>query len=149
MEKIWELILILALAGTVLIVRPKDFKFRNFKTWKRETHKGARKKFSIDRKQCIRDLVVLAVIFAVSFFMESVVFQWNSFGSKAYEQTVTLEEADNIKTQFGRKVYEYSLDGSYLGSIYLNYESEKEIKTVIDLTYQNSYQQEENGSTRN
>ena len=143
MEKIWELILILALAGTVLIVRPKDFKFRNFKIWKRETHKGARKKFSIDRKQCIRDLAVIAVIFAVSFFMESVVFQWNSFGSKAYEKTVTLEEADNIKTQFGRKVYEYSLDGSYLGSIYLNYESEKEIKTVIDLTYQNSYQQEE------
>lgn len=153
MEKIWELILLLALAGVVFIIKPKGFHFNSLTAWReafkkkkeygRKKTSGGKKQPAMDVKKVLRDVAVIAAILGISLFVEGVVFQWNALGSKAYEETVEFDNTNGMNNKLWKKIYEFELDGRYVSSIYLNYESDTDIESTIDITYNNGYQKEE------
>lgn len=101
------------------------------------------KQIAQNKKTYLRDLIAILVIVLISFFTEHVLLQWNAFKNGDYEKTYLMEEADEIENKWGKRTYQFHLDGQYVSSVYLNFQSEKNIESEIQVVFYDGYGNEE------
>ena len=75
-----------------------------------------------NQKKYLRDLFVILGIIMLAFLAEHILLQWNSFKSEKFEQTYSLDRADEITNKWGQRTYSFNLDGRYISSAYLNFQ---------------------------
>ena len=54
-----------------------------------------------NQKKYLRDLFVILGIIMLAFLAEHILLQWNSFKSEKFEQTYSLDRADEITNKWG------------------------------------------------
>ena len=63
-----------------------------------------------NQKKYLRDLFVILGIIMFAFLAEHILLQWNSFKSEKFEQTYSLDRADEITNKWGQRTYSFNLD---------------------------------------
>lgn len=92
-----------------------------------------------NQKKYLRDLFVILGIIMFAFLAEHILLQWNSFKNEKFEQTYSLERADEITNKWGQRTYSFNLDGRYISSAYLNFQSDTDIESEISIIYFDGY----------
>ena len=92
-----------------------------------------------NQKKYLRDLFVILGIIMLAFLAEHILLQWNSFKSEKFEQTYSLDRADEITNKWGQRTYSFNLDGRYISSAYLNFQSDTDIESEVSIIYFDGY----------